>query len=181
MNKNISFLITSFAFSSLKKRDTVAKRTPAEALDDSEKPEKSKTEEIDTKSDDDKETEKKKSSKKSATTENSIEGEDTKEIDATDEKTDATAEGDELQENKSSDAEDDDKKGDDKEKRKKFVRLWCVHCRIESATFKVDIHFIRFSIIPMYFQCIFLLNSSNRTITITFTAVAINWCSGAMD
>lgn len=33
------------------------------------------------------------------------------------------------------------KKGDDKEKRKKFVRLFCVHCRIESATFKVSKYF----------------------------------------
>lgn len=30
-------------------------------------------------------------------------------------------------------------KVDDKEKRKKHVRLWCVHCRIECATFKVKI------------------------------------------
>lgn len=28
---------------------------------------------------------------------------------------------------------------DDKEKRKKHVRLWCVHCRIECATFKVNL------------------------------------------
>lgn len=42
---------------------------------------------------------------------------------------------------KMADAEKDDKKkiktDDNKEKRKKFVRLWCVHCRIECATFKV--------------------------------------------
>lgn len=52
------------------------------------------------------------------------------------EKTDA------MDTDKVADADKDDKKkikiDDNKEKRKKFIRLWCVHCRIECATFKVN-------------------------------------------
>lgn len=87
----------------------------------------------------DNETDKKKTTKKS--TENSKETDEnvkTEPADGTD--GDNIAETDEMPVDKLSDAEDDDeskKKGDDKENRKKFVRLFCMHCRIESATFKV--------------------------------------------
>lgn len=125
------FQITSFAFSSLKKRETTAKRTSTEA-DDSEKAEKSKTDGTDAKSGDEKDPEKKKSVKKTTT-----EGGDNKETESIEGEGDFAAEGDEMTVDKS-DNEDADDKGDDKEKRKKFVRLWCVHCRVESATFKVQ-------------------------------------------
>lgn len=74
--------------------------------------------------------------KATAATDSANESEDKKETESTGEKSEA-AEGDETHVDKSTDNEDEEKKGDDKEKRKKFVRLWCVHCRIESATFKV--------------------------------------------
>lgn len=125
-------------FSSLKKRDTVVKRKATEG-DDIEKTDKSKAEENDAKSDNEKEPEKKKG-KKSTTADSSNESEDKKETESTEDKLDeSNAETNEMLVDKSSDNEDDEKKGDEKEKRKKFVRLWCVHCRIESATFKVNI------------------------------------------
>lgn len=136
---NFPFLKTlQFEFSSLKKRDTAAAKRKAAEGDTGEKAEKLKTEENDAKSDNEKESEKKKSaSKKSTVTDSTNESDDKKGTESTEEKTEATVEGDEAQVDKSTDNEDEDKKGDDKEKRKKFVRLWCVHCRIESATFKV--------------------------------------------
>lgn len=123
----------------MKKRETAAKRTNAEA-DDGEKLEKSKTEENDARTEDGNESEKKKPIKKATIIDSSNESEDKKDDDneVTEEKIEDATEGDEMQVDKLSDAEDDEKKGDDKEKRKKFVRLWCVHCRIESATFKVN-------------------------------------------
>lgn len=119
-------------FSSLKKRD--AKRKIAEG-DDADKTEKAKTDEIDAKSDAENDTDKKKATKKSTESGNEID--DSKEADSVDAaEADITAEGDEMLVDKSSDAEDDESKKDD-DKRKKFVRLYCMHCRIESATFKV--------------------------------------------
>lgn len=124
--------------SSLKKRDTAVSRKTSEGSG-GEKAENSKSEENDAKSDDDdeKDSEKKKNaSKKSTATDATNESEDKKETESTEENADAAV-GEEAPLDKSTDNEGDEKKSDDKEKRKKFVRLWCVHCRIESATFKV--------------------------------------------
>lgn len=120
----------------MKKRD--AKKKPVDG-DKAEKTEKAKTNDTEVKLEADNETDKKKTTKKSA--ENSKETDEnvkTEPADGTD--GDNIAETDEIPVDKLSDAEDDDeskKKGDDKENRKKFVRLFCMHCRIESATFKV--------------------------------------------
>lgn len=139
-NKNNFPFPTLISFSSLKKRD--AKKKVTTDGDEAEKSEKIKTDDNDLKSDAENESDKKKTTKKSADSVG-IENDENKECGSVDAaEVDATAEEaetDELQVGKSSDAEDDesDKKGDDKEKRKKFVRLFCMHCRIESATFKV--------------------------------------------
>lgn len=124
----------------MKKRDTAAKKSAVDD-DESEKLEKSKTEDTESKSDAEKESDKKKSTKKPSDDDNN-ENDENKDADESidDSKTDATNDADKLPIDKSSDAEGDSesvKKGDDKDKRKKFVRLFCPHCRIESATFKV--------------------------------------------
>lgn len=120
----------------MKKRD--AKKKPVDG-DKAEKTEKAKTNDTEVKLEADNETDKKKTTKKSAeTSKETDENVKTEPADGTD--GDNIAETDEMPVDKLSDAEDDDeskKKGDDKENRKKFVRLFCMHCRIESATFKV--------------------------------------------
>lgn len=144
--------------------------------------EKAKTDENDAKSDTEKESEKKKSaSKKSAAaTDSANESEDKKETESTEEKTEA-GEGDEAHVDKSTDNEDDEKKGDDKEKRKKFVRLWCVHCRIESATFKVRRN-ENIKCLSLQFNCISTLYvyTFRRITTIISIVAAINWSSADM-
>lgn len=101
------------------------------------------------KSDVEKETDKKKPTKKPS--DDAIENEENIAEDSVEETaTDAANEENEMEVDKS-DNEDTEsaKKGDDKEKRKKFVRLFCVHCRIESATFKVSEHCGRWPFISL--------------------------------
>lgn len=85
---------------------------------------------------------------------------------------------DDMHIDKTSDNEDDETKGDDKDKRKKFVRLFCVHCRIESATFKVrtTIELTNFPMISKYYN-----NHIRRIITTIFIAAVISWYLAVMD
>ncbi|XP_031632497.1 zinc finger protein on ecdysone puffs-like isoform X2 [Contarinia nasturtii] len=124
--------------SSLMKRNTAVKKNIVEE-DDGERTSKSKTEETDSKSDVDKESDKKKSTKKPSDDNENENDENQVEETIDDSKLNAPNEADKLPITKASDNEDDKesvKKEDEKEKRKKFVRLFCPHCRIESATFK---------------------------------------------
>lgn len=123
----------------MKKRDTAAKKKANEG-EAGEKMDKSKTEENDTKAVAESEQDKKKIAKKSGTDEDNENSEGKLLACGNESAADVQTEADDdMKVDKTSDNEDDEnlQKDEDKEKRKKFVRLFCVHCRIESATFKV--------------------------------------------
>lgn len=104
--------------------------------DDVEKPDKPK-EDGEQKPDAEHDAEKKKTTKKAAADADNENGEN-KDAESGDGIAPDTTEADEMLVDEDNGDGGSPKKDDDKEKRlKKFVRLLCVHCRIESATFKV--------------------------------------------
>lgn len=153
----------------MKKRDTATKKKATDA-DDGDKPEKVKSDENE-KMDAESDADKKKITKKSAIDDGN-ENAESKVLESGDGSTaDIQADtGDDIQMDKTSDNEDDEAmKDDDKEKRKKFVRLFCVHCRIESATFKVRTT-VKLIDLPMISNVVL----SYRIITTIFIAAAIS-------